>query len=139
MKKTMMILLAVSLVFALALPAMAETAVEFSGRYFVRGTVLDNMYMSDDDAGFVDPSQSYDDRKQDWYDQELRMNVKFIANENVSVNMRMDIGDYNWGTRNYFAGLGTAAAGDEEIRMATLTAKETPCHAGRKTGHQTSD
>jgi hypothetical protein len=48
MKKTMMMLLAVSLVFALALPAMAETAVEFSGRYFVRGTMMDNAWMSDD-------------------------------------------------------------------------------------------
>jgi acid phosphatase class B len=39
MKKSIMMLMAISLAFALAAPAMAETAVEFSGRYFVRGTI----------------------------------------------------------------------------------------------------
>jgi hypothetical protein len=102
MKKTMMMLLAVSLVFALALPAMAETAVEFSGRYFVRGTMMDNAWMSDDSNA----QDTYEDHRADWYDQELRMNVKFIANENVSVNMRMDIGDYNWGETNQYAAIG---------------------------------
>jgi hypothetical protein len=63
------------------------------------------MYMSDDTVP-TDPSQSYEDKTADWYDQELRMNVKFIANENVSVNMRMDIGDYNWGTTNQYANIG---------------------------------
>jgi hypothetical protein len=101
MKKSIMMLMAISLAFALAAPAMAETAVEFSGRYFVRGTMLDNGYFSDDD-GPAGTGQTLEDHRDDWYDQELRLNVTFKPNENVSVFWRFDIGDYNWGTQNYY-------------------------------------
>jgi len=138
MKKTMMMILAISLVFALAAPAMAETAVEFSGSYFVRGTFINSGYFSDDD-GPAWSGESLDNHRDDWYDQEMRLNVTFRANENVAVFWRFDIGDFNWGgatEQNRFGRVGTGSDYQLDRLWASITTPYGKLDVGRMAGGQ---
>jgi len=135
MKKSIMMLMAISLVFALVAPAMAETAVEFSGRYFVRGTWMDNGYFTDD-SGAPNSGQTLDDHAMTWYDQELRMNVTFKPNENVSVFWRFDVADYTWGTENYYAGIANVDDFDLDRMWASIKTPYGVLDVGRMAGGQ---
>ncbi|RLC33899.1 MAG: hypothetical protein DRH32_00060 [Deltaproteobacteria bacterium] len=86
MKKITLITVALCLAVAMAIPAMA-TKVNVSGEYRVRGFYVDNIT--------VDESTS---ESQAYYDNRLRVETVFQANDNVSVTTRFDaFEDEVWG------------------------------------------
>lgn len=86
MKKITLITVALCLAVAMAIPAMA-TKVNVSGEYRVRGFYTDNITL--------DESRS---ESQAYYDNRLRVETVFQANDNVSVTTRFDaFEDEVWG------------------------------------------
>jgi len=96
MKKFWIALIAITVAFMLAVPAMA-TNVTFSGTYRVRGHWTGDSDLSDEDS-FSDatwnPRRNNDTA---WYDMRFRMETVFEVSERLSINTRFDALDKAWG------------------------------------------
>ncbi|MBW2560945.1 MAG: hypothetical protein JRE40_08830 [Deltaproteobacteria bacterium] len=90
MRKLLIALLALGLVFAFTAPAFATDA-SFSGYYRLRGFSFDNQAVADDSMKLANSSNKA------WYDQRLRVQVVFKVAEGLSVTGRFHAMDRKWG------------------------------------------
>ncbi len=90
MRKLLVALLALGLVFAFTAPAFATDA-SFSGYYRLRGFWYDNQAVADDNMNLPNSSQKA------WYDQRLRVQAVFNVAEGLSVTARFHAMDRIWG------------------------------------------
>jgi hypothetical protein len=111
MKKVTLIAMALCLAVALAVPALAETTVDVDGYYRARGWMYDNINtnkytFNDTIAAGDDDTDDYgtrgwtprEDESQSFYDQRLRFNVTFNANDKVRVVTRWTAMNNVWGS-----------------------------------------
>ena len=110
MKKLLVILFALGLVFSFTAPVMA-TDVSFDGTYRVRGFYDSNSALTKDAAAHATTPKAY-------YDQRFRLNTVFQVAEGLKVVVRFDALEGTWGTsalRNP-----SVAAGNTTSRDAIL-------------------
>jgi hypothetical protein len=89
MRKLLIALFALGLVFAFTAPAYATDA-SFSGYYRLRGFAYDNEALADDSESSANGSRAY-------YDQRLRVQTVFNVAEGLSVTARFHAMDRVWG------------------------------------------
>jgi hypothetical protein len=110
MKKFWIALIALSVAFMLAVPAMA-TNVTFSGTYRVRGHWVGDADLSDEDNAMTNPiAQPRRNNDKAWYDMRFRMSTVFEVSERLSVHTRFDALDKVWGVTDL-----PAAPSDDNI------------------------
>lgn len=89
MKKLMILALGVILVAAYAVPAMAETQVDFSGSYRVQAYYNTNMNLADD---------SEDEFKTSYFRHRFRAAFNIMPNDNITLVLKMQANkDQKWG------------------------------------------
>ena len=91
MKKLLVILFALGLVFSFTAPVMA-TDVSFDGTYRVRGFYDSNSALTKGDSAVKEKTPSA------YYDQRFRLNTVFQVAEGLKVVVRFDALDGTWGT-----------------------------------------
>jgi len=107
MKKLLVILFALGLVFSFTAPVMA-TDVSFDGTYRVRGFYDSNSALTKDAAAHATTPKAY-------YDQRFRLNTVFQVAEGLKVVVRFDALEGTWGTsalRNPSVAAGNTTARD---------------------------
>ena len=110
MKKLLVILFALGLVFSFTAPVMA-TDVSFDGSFRVRGWYDSNSALQDSDAANQEMPSAY-------YDQRFRLQTVFQVVEGLSVTARFDAMDGVWGS----TGMTSTTADDNiEFDMAYMT------------------
>ncbi|MBW2561686.1 MAG: hypothetical protein JRE40_12640 [Deltaproteobacteria bacterium] len=100
MKKLLVVLLALGLVFAFAMPA-AATDIKVKGHYFISGNYQDNPSMQDGDAALSASSN--------WTHQQFRTQVDFQVQKGLKLTTRFDVFERRWGE--------TATSGEGNIQF----------------------
>ncbi|MBF0529448.1 MAG: porin [Deltaproteobacteria bacterium] len=97
LKKFLVLALGVVLVVAAATSAMADTKVDFSGTFRVRAFYNNN---------FTLQGKSDWESKRSYLDQRLRIDLKLMPSENLTLNLGLTTEDQTWGqqgTKNFFS------------------------------------
>jgi len=108
MKKLLVGLLAVGLLFAFAMPA-AASEMKMSGTFFITGNYEDNPAMnSSDEASSASSS---------WMGQRARVTTRFQVEEGLSMTFRADIAERLWDNDDDVTHTTSATGGDDEQQI----------------------
>jgi len=110
MRKLLIALFALGMIFAFTAPAYATDA-SFSGTYRVRGWLESNHALTPDTAG--------GEVQQDWYDQRLRLVGVLQVAEGLKLTTRADIMEKMWGATQTTA-TGATALGKDDAHTHTI-------------------
>ncbi len=104
MKKHLMMLAALLLVFAIAMPALAEVQFKYGGQFRARWLSDNNVYDGTNSMGQYQATNKdkfgysfNDDDNRNFIDQRMRLYFSFIASQNLQAVVKLEMGDSTWG------------------------------------------
>ncbi len=122
MKKHLMMLAALLLVVAIAMPALAEVQFKYGGQFRARWLSDNNVYDGTNSMGNyqVKSQLGYnfnDDDNRNFIDQRMRVYFSFIASQNLQAVVRLEMGDTTWGDSGQAMGSTGSSKYTESGRM----------------------